>query len=262
MPVLATSAYVTAEVVLNRMRMILNDSEVVGGDVLTDTAPMTFDVLNSAFERVQKELAIYGVETYATEAWLIAIPTPPTSDPECRVIINDQGTNIIYPNGVGNTFSLVPQLPPDLIVPLILWERQNGTNNFTGPKMRQLQDGLLNMIQQTFLVDWQWLNDGIYLRGALQVQDLKMRYEKQLQQLAAPTDPVPIRGVLNAAARAGAQVFCESRGGAVSPLFAKEAEDEIFLLQAISTRRRQRRQVRRKPYSGRGGRGTGGGPII
>lgn len=262
MPILPSTAYVTAETVLNRIRMILNDSEVAGGDVLTDTAPFTFDVLNSAFERVQKELAIFGVETYATETWMLAVPVPLVSDPEARVIINDQGTSTIYPSGVGNTFSLTPQLPTDLVVPLILWERQNGTNNFTGPKMKQMPDGLLNMIQQTFLVDWQWLNDGIYLRGALQVQDLKMRYEKQLLQLAAVTDPVPIRGVLNAVARAGAQVFCESRGGAVSPLFAKEAADEIFLLQAISTRRRQRRQVRRKPYSGRGGRGQAGGPIV
>lgn len=255
MPVLATSAYVTCENVLNRIRMILNDSEVVGGDVLTDSAPFTFDVLNGAFERVQIDLATYGVEVNTTEAWLISIPVPPTTDSECRVIVDDTGCNIIYPNGVGNVFSLTPQLPPDLILPLVLWERQNGTANYTGPPMKQKNDGLLNMIQQTFLVDWQWIADGLRFRGALQVQDVKMKYEKHLALLAAVTDPVPIRGVTNAAAYRGAEIFCESRGGAVSPQFAKNAEDEIFRLQQVSVRRRQRKQVRRQPYSGRGGRG-------
>jgi hypothetical protein len=254
MPILPTTAYVTAENVLNRIRMILNDSEVAGGDVLTDTAPFTFQVLNAAFERVQIELASVGVETYAKEAWLIAIPTPPINDSECRVVVDDSGCNILYPNGVGDVFSLTPQLPTDLVVPLKLWERQSGTQNYTGPPMRQCNDGLLNMIQQTFLVDWAWMADGLQFRGALQVQDVKIRYEKQLAQLAAVTDPVPIRGVTNAAAYWGAKVFCESRGGVVAPIFSKNADDEVFKLKQISTRRRQRKQVRRQPYSGRGGR--------
>jgi hypothetical protein len=240
--------------------MILNDSEVAGGDVLTDTAPETFNVLNSAYERVQIELAVYGVETYAHETWLIAIAAVPFSDPEARVIIDDTGTNFISPNGVGSVFSLTPQLPVDLVVPLKLWERQSGTTNYTGPPMKQKNDGLLPMMQQTQFVDWQWMSDGIYLRGALQVQDLKVRYEKQLPLLVAVTDQVPIRGVVNAAAYWGAKVFCESRGGAVAPQFAKNAEDEIFKLCQVSVRRRQRKQVRRQPFSGRGGRGQR--PII
>jgi hypothetical protein len=255
LPALNTSAYVNCETVLNRIRLILNDSEVPGGDVLTDTANFTFSLLNGAFERVQRELAIFGIETYATEGWLIGVPVPPTLDPECRVIISDTGCAIIYPNGVGNVYSLTPQLFPDLVVPLKLWERQSGTNSYTGPPMKQCNDGLLNMIQQTFLVDWQWLADGLYFRGALQVEDVKVRYEKQMPQVAAITDPVPIRGVTNAVAYAGAKIFCESRGGAIAPAFAKDADDELFLLKSISVRRGQRKQVRRRPYSGRGGRG-------
>src|SRR6185437_9667992 len=254
MPVLATSAYVTCEQVLNRLRMILNDSEVPGGDVLTDTAPFTFDVLNGAYERVQMELAQVGMETYTGEAWLIGLPAMPISDPEGRLIVDDSGTNIIYPNGTGNVFAQTPQLPTDLILPLKLWERQNGTNNFTGPPMKQPNDGLLNMIQQTFLVDWEWKADGLRFRGALQVQDVKFKYEKHLPLLVAVTDPVPIRGVTNAAAYWGAKIFCESRGGMVAPQFKATADEEIMLLRMVSARRRQRKQVRRQPYSGRGGR--------
>lgn len=254
MPVLASSAYATVERVLNRIRVILNDSEVAGGDVLTDTAPFTFDILNGGFERVQIELAMVGVETYTAESWLLALPAVTTIDPEARLIVDDTGTNLIYPNGVGNVFSLTPQLPTDLILPLRLFERQSGTANFTGPAMKQPNGGLLNMQQQTFLVDWEWKSDGLRFRGALQVQDVKILYEKSLPLLAAVTDPVPIRGVINAAAYESAKIFAESRGGAISPAFAKNADDEIYALKAVSARRRQRKQVRRQPYSGRGGR--------
>src|SRR6185437_17012585 len=127
MPVVATSAYNTAEDVLVRLRTIMNDSEVEGGDVLTDTAPFTFDLLNSAFERVQLELAKVGVEVAVETAWLIGLPSMPTVDPEARLVLDDDGTHVVYPNGVGNADYDSPQLPTDLVMPLKLWERQNGT---------------------------------------------------------------------------------------------------------------------------------------
>jgi hypothetical protein len=248
-----TSAYQIVEQVLNRIRVIINDSEVAGGDVLTDTAPFTFDVVNGAFERVQIELARVGVETMITEAWLIGLPVMPIIDPEARMVVDDTGTNIFYPNGIGNVLASTPQLPQDLIFPLKLWERQNNTTNFLIPMM-QPNTGLFDMSQQTALVDWEWLGDGIRFRGALQSEDVKIKYEKHLPILSAPTDPVPIRGVVNAAAYHGATIFTESRGGAIAPQFKLRADEEISMLQQISARRRQRKQVRRQPYSGRGTR--------
>jgi len=82
MPVLGSSTYQTVETILSRARMILNDSEVVGGDVLTDTAPFTFDLVNGAYEKVQADLSTYGIETYVTDWWLIGLPVMPTVDPE------------------------------------------------------------------------------------------------------------------------------------------------------------------------------------
>ena len=251
MPVIPSSAYQTCEAVLSRIRMFLNDSEVPGGDVLTDAAPFTFDVLNAAFERVQIELASVGVETYTNETWLMALPAVTTSDPEARVIVSDTGSILTYPSGAGDAAFDTPLLPSDLILPMKLWERQNGTTNYVGPPMRQPNDGLRNLTQQTYLIDWQWMNDTLIFRGALQVQDVKLKYEKQLTKLAATTDPVPIRGVTNAAAYRGAEVFCESRGGMVSPVFKQNGDDEINFLKMISSRRRQRIQTRRQPYSGR-----------
>lgn len=250
MPV-PTSAYNVCEDVLNRIRTIINDSEIQGGDVLTDTAPFSFQILNSAFERVQLELAKVGVETMIEYAWLIGLPSMSIVDPEGRMIVDDTGTRIFYPNGTGNVSSLTPQLPVDMVFPLKLWERQTSTTNFAVP-MQQPNTGLFNMNQQTYLVDWEWEGDALMFRGALQSQDVKIKYEKHLPLLVASTDPVPIRGVVNAAAYQGATIFAQSRGGAISPMFKVRADEEIMLLQTISARRRQRKQVRRQPYSGRG----------
>lgn len=250
MPAFSQSAYNSCEDVLNLLRTIIDDSEVAGGDVLTDTAPFTFTLLGAAYRRVQLELARVGVETLINYAWLINLPAMPIVDPEGRLIISNSGTNITYPNGIGGSSQLQPQLPPDLIFPLKLWERQTGTENFPVP-MQQPNTGLFNMSQQTALVDWEWVNDTLYLRGALQANDVKVKYEKSLPTLAAVTDPVPIRGCVNAAAYWGAVIFSESRGGVIAPSFKMHADEEIRMLQQQSARRRQRKQVRRQPYSGR-----------
>lgn len=251
MPVLASSTYNTAEDVLTRVRTILNDSEVVGGDIITDTAPFTFDLLNAGFERVQTELASVGFEVLTAYAWLISLPAITTIDPEARLVVDDTGANIIYPNGTGNVLSTLPQLPTNLVIPLDLWERPNGTTNSLGRPMNQPNGGLHSCSQGTYLQEWEWMSDGLYFRGATQVQDVKIKYEKSLPKLAAPTDPVPIRGVVNAAAYEAAKIFADSRGAAIAPEAKLAAAAEIFNIQQGLARRKQRKPSRRGPYSGR-----------
>jgi hypothetical protein len=253
MPVLQTTTYNTAEDVLNRLRVIVNDSEVAGGDILTDTAPFTFQLLNGGYEKVQIDLAVAGIETFTLDWWLIALPIMPTVDPEGRMVIDDSGCNILYPNGVGNVYAGVPQLPTNLVLPLVLAERQTGSTN-PAAEMNQPNGGIRSDAQQLFLLDWEWKADGIRTRGALQSQDLKITGEAQLPQLTVPTQLVPIRGVTNAVAYAAAVIFAESRGGIIAPEFKAHADEEIFRKLQTSARRRQHKQVRRRPFSGRGGR--------
>lgn len=254
MPVLASSAYNTAEDVLNRTRAIISDSEIAGGDLLTDSAPFTFSILNGGYERVQLELAKAGIEVSIAEWWLIGLPFMPTVDPEARMVIDDTGCNIIYPNGTGDIFSMTPQLPTNLVLPLDLFERQTNTI-CEAREMRQTLKTLPSASQDLYIVDWEWSSEGLRTRGALQSQDIKISGEKQLPQLVVPTDPVPIRGVLNAAAYFAAMIFSEGRDGEVAPTWAQRAQEEIFLRLQISARRRQRRPGRRRAYSSKGGRG-------
>ncbi len=237
---------------LNRIQLILNDSEVAGGDIITAANPYSFELVNAGYERVQLELAKVGVEVALSDAWLIGLPTMPINDPEGRMIVDDTGTSITYPNGVGNVLPALPQLPTDLIVPLTLWERQSGTSNPLGDPMRQPNSGLTSYSQGTYLDEWEWKNDGIRFRGSTQSQDVKIEYEKHLPKIAAPTDPLPIRGVVNAAAYQCAKIFADSRGGLIAAEAKASALAEIMLLQTINIMRRQHKQVRRQPYSGRG----------
>jgi hypothetical protein len=187
-PVLGSSAYNTADDVLTRVRTICNDSEVAGGDIITSTAPFAFDLLNAGFERVQLELAKYGVEVDTAEAWLIGLPTMPTIDPEARMVIDDSGCSILYPNGLGNVFNSSPAFPSDLVVPLKLWERQTGTTNPAQP-LKQPNSGLIAFSQDLYLKQWEWEADGIRTLGAMQSLDLKIKYEKHLPKLVLADRP-------------------------------------------------------------------------
>ena len=253
MPDLPSSAYNTVEAALLRARALLNDMEISGGDVLTDTAPFTMQFVTIGYEMIQRRLAAIGVEVNVDYIWLLAIPTPGTTDPEARVIINDTGTHITFPSGTGGANFATPQLPPNLIVPKKLWERQNGTVNYPSP-MKERMGGLNTMTQQTFLVDWEFVADSIQFRGALQAQDVKIKFEKALQPVAAVTDPVPIRGVMNAAAFYIADAFLASRGEPMVAQMDAIAIDELKQLKLSSIRARQRIKHRRRPYRGFGGR--------
>lgn len=257
MPGLGSSAFSIVESVLNKARAILNDAEVPGGDVLTDSYAGLFPLCNTAYDNVQKRLAAAGVETFIGYAWLISVPAVSGNDPETRVTIRDDGTSIVNPNGIGGSNFASPVIPTDLIAPLKLWERQNGTTNEVVP-MKQPNDGLSRIVPQNFLLDWEWASyqtmTCIILRGALQAQDIKCKYERRVAILASVNDPVPIRGVDNAAAYEIAKVFAAGRGSTLAASFAAEGDNEILQLEMISARRAQRKRTRRQPYSGRGSR--------
>jgi hypothetical protein len=230
------------------------DAQIPQGDILTDDAPFTFPFLNASYRTIQMELANNGAETYSTTAWIIGIPAVTIIDPEARLYINDQGCQIVYPGGgAGTATFLSPQLPTDLLVPTTLWERQTQTTN-PARHMGQAKGDFSPCAQRAFLCDWMWETDSLVFRGANQVQDVKMRYEKHLPLLTDPSGTVPIRGVDNAAAYEVAKLYTGSRGGTVAPWAAELGTEEISKLAVQTARRQQHTSHRRQPYSGRGSR--------
>lgn len=253
MPIVATSAYSTVEDILLLARAIVNDMEITAGDVLTDTAPFTLEFINLAYNRIQNYLAQYGVETYAAYGWLLNIPANTTGDQESRVYISDSGTEIFTPSGMNESSYDTPFLPTDLVAPMRLRERPNGSN-CNAYRMHRKNDGLPWNFQITNrLVNWDWAEDTLILRGAYQNMDVELKYERYLPALTTVGDQVPIRGVDNAAAYQVAYRFSKARGGAVADNFGAEGQLELDFLVNRSMRERSRIKVRRQPFSGRRG---------
>src|SRR6185437_15292791 len=118
MSVVGSTSYSTAEYVLNLTRSIINDAAVdISGDIFSDDQPYTFPLLNSAYQALQDELASNGVRTLEKETILLSVTPVAVQDPGIQVFIYDQGYND------GATNHMTPVLPPDMMVPLRLWER-------------------------------------------------------------------------------------------------------------------------------------------
>jgi hypothetical protein len=243
--------YATAEDVLNRARALINDARIAGGEVLTDNVPASFQYLNSAYLRVQHELAAAGIETFEKEAILTNVPAVAQQDASVQVSITFAGTN----NDM--TQSPSPALPADLLVPVRMWERQNGSGESFIP-MVQPKDGLKSVLQTNRLLVWEWRADGIYTPGALQANDLRLRYEAELTELSGTGDTIGILGGKSAVAYALAEEFATAHGApGPAAAFQQLYSDALERMKLRASRRQQHTPHRRRPYSWR--RRVGGG---
>src|ERR1700733_14735883 len=111
MPVVASSAYNTAGQITSLVRSLLNDA---AGNLFTDTVLLPY--ANSAYRKVQRALANVQSGTFLSDDVLLVVSAVTTTDPSLQVFITDATAP---PN----------QLPTDLLVPLKLWERANGSSD-------------------------------------------------------------------------------------------------------------------------------------
>ena len=101
------------------------------------------------------------------------------------------------------------QLPPDLLVPVKLWERANlSSDDFIEMTDLTDHDGLPSEPQGQALRFWEWRADGLYFLGATQDTQIRLRYQTSFPDLVDATSPVLIRNAQEApyaaAAMAGA----------------------------------------------------------
>ena len=75
-----------------------------------------------------------------------------------------------------------------------MWERPNGsTDDFVEMIDLSDQGGLPSEPQGTTLRFWEWRADGIYMLGATQDTQVRLRYRKAFADLVDGTSPVLIR---------------------------------------------------------------------
>ena len=241
MPVVGSSGYGTASGVLSLVRSLLDDAAVSTGDVFTDSVLIPF--VNSAYHQVQFEMANSGIETFIKDNVILTVPAVTGVDPSIQVVCNDTQNQM-------TTISSTPQIPTDLLVPVRIWERQTGSSEPFLP-MHQRKDGLPSETQQERLRYWEWRTDGIIFLGATQSNDIRLRYESVLPDVAQGSDTIQLRGAQDAIAFYAAALASQSRGSPFSQQFASAGDEALRKILVRGTRRQQHSMHRRRPYGWR-----------
>ena len=170
MPVVGTTAYNTAGQITALVRALLNDA---AGNLFTDAVLLPF--VNSGYRKAQRALANVQSGSFLTDNVLLVVPAVGTVDPSVQVSITDATAP---PN----------QLPPDLLVPVKIWERANlSSDDFVEMVDLTDHDGLPSEPQAQALLYWEWRADGIYFLGATQDTQIRLRYQKSYPDLADAT---------------------------------------------------------------------------
>jgi|SRR5208337_183514 len=209
------------------------------GAVFTD--PYLIPYVNSAYRGVRRGLAMSGMPMFVQDETLLTVPAMLAVDPSVQVSITD---STAPPN----------QLPVDLLEPMDLWERLSGSSDDFMP-MTNLTNhgGIMSLPQGSVLGVWEWRTDGIYFPGALNTQQIRLRYKRLLTDIVDGTSPILIPDAQDCIAFMAAAEAAMARGSPLAEKWSAAGEDGLEKLIAASTRAQQASIYRRKPNSSRTG---------
>lgn len=252
MPNTQIGVYPVVEGCMNLARATINDMlRASGGQILTDNAPFSIEFVNAAVDACQEYLANNGVPTQIVDnAIIMPIPPTPSTDPSTQVFIGYQG----YNDGVNQ--HATPVLPPDLIVPLRVWQRQTGSGQqffIVDPA----KDGLQSYQPGSNFRQWEWRQGAIYLQGCTNTQDLRLRYEQALLDFGTSTNFLQATILIPRSKRAIAYLivyqYALSRGSAQAPAIMQMAEEAMNQIINRHVRADQRNPARPRGFhSGNG----------
>ena len=236
MPVVGSTAYNTAGQITALVRSLLNDA---AGNLFTDSVLLPY--VNSAYRKVQRALANIESGSFLTDNVLLVVAAVAQADASAQVSITDATAP---PN----------QLPTDLLVPMKLWERANGSSDdFIEMTDLTGHDGLPSEPQTQMLRYWEWRADGLYFLGATRDTQIRLRYQKSYPELTDATSPVLVRHAQEAIAYAAAAMAGAARGAPQAERWDGAAADAIEDLLVRATQREQQTSRRRRPFSSRAG---------
>ncbi len=196
--------------------------------------------------------ASVGFTALKQEQIIYSLPVVATTDPAVPCWIDWFN----YNDGA-NLFN-APVLPPDLIVPLRVWERPSGQRGpFPVDPMELIFDGLPGFPKQAWSGFWEWRANAIYIPGALQVMDLKILYMRYLGDFLDDSEQwfqkrVPIPRCQDALSL---YICAEIRSDVESEGWLEKAESAARLLCNRDVAMKQRGNIRRQSRSGRLERG-------
>lgn len=236
MPVNPSTAYNTFAQILTLIQALLNDA---AGNYFTSTVILPY--ANSAYRKVQRALENVSAASFITDDVLVVVSAVAQTDPSAQVSITDATAS---PN----------QLPPDLLVPMKLWERANNSgDDFV--EMTDMTDrgGLPSEPQGQMLRFWEWRTDGLYFIGATQDMQIRLRYRKAYPDLSDGTSAILIRNAQEPIAYLAAAMAGAARGSPLAEKYDAAGMDALEDLVNRAVQQMQRGARRRRPYSSRAG---------
>jgi hypothetical protein len=228
-------------------------SRSLDGDLLSDQQPFTMTMLNAGYRHLQKVLTNKSYETFVGQWDFPRIPPAfYITDPGLEVYISWTG----FYDGVEMHDN--PVLPADMLAPLRMQERPSAADNSPNNSasfipMGSTSDGLPSRCPTTCLGVWEWRDDKIFMKGATQYVDGRLRYNKRLPDLLDPTDLVLIVNCADALAYYTVMEFARPRGSMLADKYELLGDAEVDSMISPNLKFRQRRNLRRRPYSGRSG---------
>jgi hypothetical protein len=202
--------------------------------------------LNSTYRRVQRALAMAGATLFRVDNVELVVAKVASVDASAQVSITEATAP---PN----------QLPPDLIMPLKIWERLNlSTDAFVEMIDLTYNGGLPSREQGERLIEWEFRSDGLFFVGATQDSQIRLRYQKALPNLSDGTSTIGVRNAQEVLAHGTAALAANARGSPLAEKWDQASEDSLEALVAASTRQQQFAPKRRRPYGIR----RGVGPIF
>src|SRR6185312_14633270 len=188
---MATPPFDTIETILNATRVRMNDAiQSLGGEVLTDNAVFTTQMVNNAWRRFQRRLSQLDAGLMRDQVMFTALPTVANTDPATQVWMDWTGYND------GSTLHTGFAFPQLCIQPISFAERANGgTDNFDDLDL-PVENGLPMIQKQEFNQMWEWRNGRAYFPGSTVLMDMIMRFDSFLADFTSisvtPTQTVPV----------------------------------------------------------------------
>ena len=250
MTVAPLQPYPNCESVMNRARAFVNDAFQGGaGRILTDKNPFTVQFLNSALEYLQDRIRNRGVITLEYDNVILSpiLPSPTPTQPGLQQQVAYNG----FFDGV--TWHKTPALPANCVSVLEIWERQTGSGLPFQP-MKQLRP-LPDRFPGPRLVNWGDRQDRIILLGSTVSEDLRIRFQAQLGEIAPATAENPLSNVtiqilcsINALATLVAYTYARALGAPAAQTMQQDAEVLVRLITNRCTRQNQRTRYRRRGF--------------
>lgn len=201
----------------------------IQGDIFTDN--VLLPLANKAYRKVQARLQSNGSKSMTSEAFLT---------------LTANQTQLL------DTTS--PQLPVDFLAPRDLSERISGSN------LAYVPMGQVNIIP-SFPSNvplatngiFAWFEDGIYLPGATNAMDIRLRYFVAFPDVSSASGSFTIRGCEDVVATHTAYLAANSRGAANASMFLGMFNEDMTELLNLQAHARNYLVGRRRPNNaGRG----------